>query len=131
QIFATEIVPSRTFCLESEIMALKGQGLGQGANYTNTLVVTDKGVKENTVRFSDEFVRHKVLDFIGDLYLLGKPVRGHIVGIKSGHRMNRRLLQKIFEQKEKYETRFTSKDHDYTGVTVLDINGIRNILPHR
>ena len=129
--FEKEISSSRTFCLESEAKALQDQGLGKGANYTNTLVVTDKGVKDNHVRFSDEFVRHKVLDFIGDLYLLGKPVRGHIVGIKSGHRLNRRLLQKIVEQKEKYETRFTPKDHDYTGVTALDINGIRNILPHR
>jgi UDP-3-O-[3-hydroxymyristoyl] N-acetylglucosamine deacetylase/3-hydroxyacyl-[acyl-carrier-protein] dehydratase len=112
-------------------MALKDQGLGKGANYTNTLVVTDQGVKDNKVRFVDEFVRHKVLDFIGDLYLLGKPVRGHMVGIKSGHRLNRRLLQKIVEQKEKYETRFTPPSQEYTGATILDINGIRNILPHR
>lgn len=129
--FASEIVSSRTFCLESEAKALQDQGLGKGANYTNTLVVTDKGVKENKVRFQDEFVRHKVLDFIGDLYLLGRPLRGHIVGIKSGHRLNRRLLQKIVEQKERYGTQFTSKGHEYTNATVLDINGIRNILPHR
>lgn len=130
-IFEKEISPSRTFCLESEAKALREQGLGKGADHTNTLVVTDLGVKDNKVRFPDEFVRHKVLDFIGDLYLLGKPVRGHIVGIKSGHRLNRRLLQKIVEQKEKYEKRFTPRGHEYAGTTAVDISGIRNILPHR
>jgi UDP-3-O-[3-hydroxymyristoyl] N-acetylglucosamine deacetylase/3-hydroxyacyl-[acyl-carrier-protein] dehydratase len=93
--------------------------------------VTDAGVKENTLRFSDEFVRHKVLDFVGDLYLLGKPVRGHITGIKSGHRLNRQLLQRIVEQEEKHTKQFSPRGHEYSEKTVLDINGIRNVLPHR
>jgi len=129
--FEKEIAPSRTFCLEAEAQALQSQGLGQGADYANTLVVTDKGVKDNKVRFSDEFARHKVLDFVGDLYLLGRPVRGHILGVKSGHRLNRKLLLKIAEQYEKYEKRFTPKAHEYATKTVIDINGIRKILPHR
>jgi len=131
EIFEKEIAPSRTFCLESEAQALQAQGLGKGADYTNTLIFTDTGVKENTLRFPDEFARHKVLDFIGDLYLLGKPVRGHIFGTKSGHRLNRRLLQKIVEQNEKQEKGFIPKAHEYADKTVIDINGIRNILPHR
>ncbi len=129
--FRKEIAPSRTFCLESEAQALKSQGLGQGADLTNTLVITDKGVKDNKVRFSDEFARHKVLDFIGDLYLLGRPVRGHVLGVKSGHRLNRKLLQKIVAQHEKYEKKFTPKGHDYATKTAIDITGIRKILPHR
>ncbi len=131
QVFEKEISSSRTFCLESEAQALQGQGLGKGANHTNTLVVTDSGVKENTLRFPDEFVRHKVLDLVGDLYLLGRPVRGHIFGMKSGHRLNRRLLQRIVEQNEKYEKIFTPKAFEHVGKTVLDINAIRDILPHR
>ncbi len=131
QIFESEIAPSRTFCLESEAQALQQQGLGRGADLTNTLVVTDKGVKNNKLRFPDEFVRHKVLDAIGDLYLLGKPIRGHILGMKSGHRLNRQMLQKIVEQQEKYKKQFTPKAYAYADKTVIDINGIRNILPHR
>ncbi|HQL42208.1 MAG TPA: UDP-3-O-acyl-N-acetylglucosamine deacetylase, partial [Candidatus Omnitrophota bacterium] len=129
--FRKEIAPSRTFCLESEAQALKSQGLGKGADLTNTLVITDKGVKDNKVRFSDEFARHKVLDFIGDLYLLGRPVRGHVLGVKSGHRLNRKLLQKIVAQHEKYEKKFTPRGHDYATKTAIDITGIRKILPHR
>ncbi|MFA6379214.1 MAG: UDP-3-O-acyl-N-acetylglucosamine deacetylase [Candidatus Omnitrophota bacterium] len=131
QVFEKEISPSRTFCLESEAQSLQSQGLGKGANHTNTLVVTDKGVKDNELRFPDEFVRHKILDYVEDLYLLGKPVRGHILGMKSGHRLNRRLLQKIVEQQEKYEKQFTPKAHEHAHKTVIDINGIRDILPHR
>lgn len=131
QIFENEIAPSRTFCLESEAQALQQQGLGKGASFTNTLVVTDKGVKNNKLRFPDEFVRHKVLDAVGDFYLLGKPIRGHILGMKSGHRLNRQMLQKIVEQQEKYKKQFTPQAYAYADKTVIDINGIRNILPHR
>jgi len=131
QMFEKEIAPSRTFCLESEAQALQSQGLGKGANYTNTLVVTSAGVKDNKLRFPDEFVRHKVLDAVGDFYLLGKPIRGHILGMKSGHRLNRQLLQRIVEQREKHDAQFTPKAHEYADKTVIDINGIRNILPHR
>lgn len=131
EVFEKEILSSRTFCLESEAQALRLQGLGKGANYTNTLVVTQSGVKDNKLRFSDEFVRHKVLDLVGDLYLLGKPVRGHIVGMKSGHRLNRQLLQRIVEQKERADKQFTPNAHAHAGKTALDINGIRDVLPHR
>ena len=103
-VFAdTGIAPCRTFCLESEADDLRSKGLGRGANYDNTLVVGKKGVLKNKVRFDDEFARHKVLDFIGDLYLLGMPIRGHVFAVKSGHTLNIELLKKILKQKEKYE----------------------------
>ena len=76
--FKDELAPARTFCLEKEADDLQGMGLGQGENYNNTLVVSKKGVVKNKLRFKDEFVRHKVLDLIGDLYLLGYPLR-HIL----------------------------------------------------
>ena len=101
--YEKEIAPSRTFCLESEAKDLRARGLGKGANHQNTLVVGKKGVIKNKVRFSDEFARHKVLDFIGDLYLLGMPIRGHVFAVKSGHTLNIELLKKILKQKEKYE----------------------------
>jgi UDP-3-O-[3-hydroxymyristoyl] N-acetylglucosamine deacetylase / 3-hydroxyacyl-[acyl-carrier-protein] dehydratase len=131
EIFEKEIVSSRTFCLDAEAKKLQDHGLGRGANYQNTLVVTDTGVKENTLRFQDEFVRHKVLDFIGDLYLLGKPVRGHIVGMRSGHTLNRKLLQKILEQNSTKKDALMSSSATYVDGQKLDIQEIKKILPHR
>lgn len=131
EIFEKEIVSSRTFCLDAEAKKLQDHGLGKGANYQNTLVVTDTGVKENTLRFEDEFVRHKVLDFIGDLYLLGKPVRGHVVGMRSGHTLNRRLLQKIMEQNHPKKDSLSSSAITYVAGQKLDIQEIKKILPHR
>ncbi|MFH0918505.1 MAG: UDP-3-O-acyl-N-acetylglucosamine deacetylase, partial [Candidatus Omnitrophota bacterium] len=81
--FKTELSSARTFCLESEASELQNQGLGLGANYENTLVVGKTGVIKNKLRFNDEFVRHKILDLIGDLYLAGCPINGHVVALKS------------------------------------------------
>lgn len=131
QLFEEDIAPARTFCLESEAEELKKNGLGKGADYNNTLVVGKKGVIRNAVRFPDEFVRHKVLDFIGDLYLLGMPIRGHVFAVKSGHTLNIQLLKKIYAQKEKYQKRNAVMSFDFDNKTEIDINGIMSILPHR
>ncbi len=129
-VYEKEIVSCRTFCLEEEADELRKHGLGKGANYKNTLVVGEKGVKENQVRFPDEFARHKVLDLIGDLYLLGMPIRGHIFATKSGHDLNRRLLKKIYQQKKKYDKREERSNYDFNGKE-MDIQGIMKVLPHR
>jgi len=93
EVFRRQIAPARTFCLEEEAMELLRRGLGKGANYDNTLVMGKDGPIKNALRFPDEPVRHKVLDLIGDLYLLGKAVKGRIVAIKSGHRLNMELVR--------------------------------------
>jgi UDP-3-O-[3-hydroxymyristoyl] N-acetylglucosamine deacetylase / 3-hydroxyacyl-[acyl-carrier-protein] dehydratase len=124
EVFIREIAPARTFCLESEAKELQSKGFGMGANYDNTLVLTKEGeVIKNKVRFSDEFVRHKILDLIGDLSLLGFTLKAHIVALKSGHTLNTRLVQEIAKQREKY---FMDKK---TGI--LEIEDIKKILPHR
>ncbi|MDP2043609.1 MAG: 3-hydroxyacyl-ACP dehydratase FabZ, partial [Candidatus Omnitrophota bacterium] len=122
--FKTAIAPARTFCLESEARELQNQGLGLGANYENTLVVGKQGVIKNKLRFEDEFVRHKILDLIGDLYLAGCPLRGHVIALKSGHSLNLKVAQKIYEQRIKAQG-------DNSMVKALDINEIMKILPHR
>jgi len=94
-IFETEIAPARTFCLEEEAVELIKRGLGKGANYDNTLVLGGSGPVKTELRFPDEPVRHKILDLIGDLYLLGVPIKGHVVAIKSGHRLNMELVKKL------------------------------------
>lgn len=96
--FENEIAPARTFCFEAEALELLKRGLGKGANYENTLVMGAAGPIKNTLRFPDEPVRHKVLDLIGDLYLAGAPVKGNVIAIKSGHRLNLELVKKLKER---------------------------------
>lgn len=95
ETFEKDIAPARTFCLEREAKALLAMGLGKGANYDNTLVMGRSGPVNTALRFPDEPVRHKILDLIGDLYLLGKPVKGHVVAVKSGHKLNMELVKKL------------------------------------
>jgi len=130
-IFEKEIVSARTFCLQEEAEALKKNGLGQGANYDNTLVVSKDGIVKNKLRFNDEFVRHKIADLMGDLYLLGMPVKGHIIAVKSGHSLNVRLVQKI---KDQLDRQMTSAIQAVSGIAAgqdVDISTIMKILPHR
>jgi len=132
-IFVKEIAPARTFCLEEEVEVLKEQGLGRGADYENTVVVGDDGVLKNSLRFEDEFARHKILDLIGDMYLLGCPLKAHVIAIKSGHPMNIRLLHKIELQRSRYHEggiQLFSSNFELDGLP-LDIDDIQKILPHR
>lgn len=130
-IFEREIAPCRTFCLEAEVEGLRAKGLGKGANYHNTLVIGKNGLKDNQFRFPDEFVRHKVLDLIGDLYLLGMPVCGHIFAVKSGHALNIELLKKISTQRAKFEEKGFIVGYEIGAQKELDINEVMKILPHR
>lgn len=130
-IFKKDLVNSRTFCLEEEADDLIKTGMGKGANYENTLVVGKDGVMKNKLRFEDEFVRHKVLDLIGDLYLLGMPIKGHFVAIRSGHAANLKLLKKIRLQKERYDSGGVGADYQPKGKGELGAEEIMKILPHR
>ncbi len=131
ETFERDIAPSRTFCLEEEAKELRANGLGKGANYENTLIVSDNGVIQNDVRFPNEFARHKVLDFIGDLSLLGKPLRGHVFAVRSGHSLNIELLKKIFKQEQEYKKKGFIPDYNFGTHQELDIQQIMKILPHR
>lgn len=93
--FEGQIAPARTFCLEEEAEELLKRGLGKGADHNNTLVLGKNGPVQTTCRFPNEPVRHKVLDLVGDLYLLGMPIKGHVVAIKSGHKLNMELVKKL------------------------------------
>ncbi len=93
--FANEVAPARTFCLEAEALELLKRGLGKGSSYDNTLVIGKDGPVNTRARFPDEPVRHKVLDLIGDLYMLGMPIQGHVVAVKSGHRLNMEMVRRL------------------------------------
>lgn len=129
--FEKEIAPARTFCLEEEAEALVKSGMGKGANYENTLVVCKDGVKSNTLRFENEFIRHKILDLIGDFYLLGMPLKGHVIAIKSGHTLNIGLVRKI---KDKVDEQLRVAIQSVEGAghgEEIDATTIMKILPHR
>jgi len=130
---AREIISARTFCLEEEAELLKRSGLGKGADYSNTLVVGEKGVLKNKLRFEDEFVRHKILDLIGDLSLFGMGLKAHIVALKSGHNLNIKLLRKLRNQQVKYQTSAVGSVSGFTVEQgdVLSVEQIQKILPHR
>lgn len=129
--FKTEIAEARTFCLEEEANQLQGQGVGRGANYENTLVVGKSGVIKNILRFEDEFIRHKILDLMGDLYLLGLPIKGHVIALRSGHSLNLKLVRKIFQQRQKTLLGGISVDYQSQEGEQLDVETIMKILPHR
>ncbi|MBN1794984.1 MAG: bifunctional UDP-3-O-[3-hydroxymyristoyl] N-acetylglucosamine deacetylase/3-hydroxyacyl-ACP dehydratase [Candidatus Omnitrophica bacterium] len=130
--FIDEVAPGRTFCLQKEVDALRAQGLGKGANYENTIVIDeDGGVIENELRCQDECARHKILDLIGDLYLLGMPLKGHIIAVKSGHPLNIKLLRRIAHQYERSLAGAIQGLGVLPGRTELDAAQIQQILPHR
>ncbi len=95
EVFRREIAPARTFCMKKEALLLLALGFGKGADHNNTLVMGKRGPFKNKLRFPDEPVRHKILDLMGDLSLVGMPIEGHVVAVKSGHRLNMELVKKL------------------------------------
>ena len=94
--FARGIGPARTFGLKRDVEILLEHGMARGGSPDNAVVLTEDAVlNEGGLRFRDEFVRHKILDCLGDLALLGYPVLGHFVGIRSGHELHARLMRRL------------------------------------
>ncbi|HEV2170719.1 MAG TPA: UDP-3-O-acyl-N-acetylglucosamine deacetylase [Candidatus Binatus sp.] len=95
EAYVREIAPARTFGSVREFSKLNQLGLGSGARLDNAILVDDDKVINTTLRFADEFARHKVLDLIGDLYLLGRPLHAHVTASKTGHSDNLALVKAI------------------------------------
>ena len=103
--FLKEIACARTFGFLHEVELMKKYGLGQGGTLDNAVVIDHERVlNEGGLRFQDEFVRHKLLDCIGDFSLLGLPIRGHIVAKRSGHGFHHTFLEKFFLEKNSWQT---------------------------
>jgi UDP-3-O-[3-hydroxymyristoyl] N-acetylglucosamine deacetylase/3-hydroxyacyl-[acyl-carrier-protein] dehydratase len=124
--FASQLAPARTFVFEDEARELRARGLGKHLSPKELLVIAHDGPIENEFRFADECARHKVLDLIGDLFLIGRPLRGRIVACKSGHHLNHLLARRLLEQEE-MSTRQALVHRD----AEMDIRRIQRILPHR
>lgn len=137
-VFIREIAPARTFVLQRDVDALRARGMILGGTLQNAVVVQPTGIlNQEPLRFDNEFVRHKILDFIGDLYLLGRPALGHFVSIKSGHATNVRFVQRLAATERPEKAGRAGKGNGARGASgarkslQLDINAIMKIMPHR
>jgi UDP-3-O-[3-hydroxymyristoyl] N-acetylglucosamine deacetylase/3-hydroxyacyl-[acyl-carrier-protein] dehydratase len=118
QIFADELAGARTFGFVREVEALRAKGLIQGASTANAVVLDEAGVVGTTLRWADEFVRHKALDVVGDLALAGKRVMARITAVRPSHRGTVTLVRELLA-------------HAHREESVLGIEEIMKILPHR
>ncbi|MHC4072969.1 MAG: 3-hydroxyacyl-ACP dehydratase FabZ, partial [Planctomycetota bacterium] len=124
--FERHLAPARTFLLEAEAKQFQARGIGTHISPRDILVINSDGPIKNSYRFPNECVRHKLVDLIGDLALVGRAVKGRVVAYKSGHTLNQQLSRKLYEAAEQQErmARFGTD-------ALLDIRQISKILPHR
>jgi UDP-3-O-[3-hydroxymyristoyl] N-acetylglucosamine deacetylase len=105
QSFAREIAPARTFGFLKDVEALRAKGLALGGSMQNAIVLDPEEIlNPEGLKFNNEFIRHKVLDALGDLVTLGMPIMGHVVLYKAGHDLMNKLVKKIIESKDSYRT---------------------------
>lgn len=135
--FLKEISPARTFCFDYEIEALKSRGLARGGDLTNAIVVGLTGIHnpDKKLRYPDEFARHKLLDLIGDLSLIGAPLKARIVANRCGHNHNVNFVKELIKAAQAHTTTATEVKPMESAAsingTVLDINAIQKTIPHR
>lgn len=122
EIFERELAPARTFCLKKEAQLLLAQGFGKGANPSNTLIFEKNLPLENALRFENEACRHKMMDLLGDLFLCGKFIRGHVIASRSGHALNVELVRKLM---------MTNPPEAKPLPKILNVDDIQKIIPHR
>ena len=124
--FEKNLAPARTFLLEAEAKQFQARGMGTHLSPRDLLVISSDGPIKNSYRFPNECVRHKIVDLIGDLALVGRAIKGRIVAYKSGHALNQHLAKKLYEEAERQERMRT-----FGTDALLDISRIQRILPHR
>lgn len=120
--FASDVLPARTFGFVRDVDAMRGRGLAMGGSQENAVVLTDDGLLEGTeLRFADEFVRHKALDVVGDLALVGARLKAHVIAERPGHLGNVALARELVAMAEKKAL----------ARPILSIEQIMHYLPHR
>ena len=138
--YTSNIAPARTFTLYEDIEKLLKLGKIRGGSLDSAIVIKgDKIMSKEPLRYEDEFVRHKILDIVGDLCLLGKPLKAHLIAVRPGHALNSELSQKIIESlsnKQKSNDAEKSLQQDRKSFvlpeeTELDVRRILDVLPHR
>lgn len=101
--FIEEIAPARTFTFLKDVEMLRQNGLALGGSLDNAIVLGETGVLNNALRFEDEFVRHKILDAVGDLALVGHPVIGHLVAHRAGHALHTEFAARVLEERDAWQ----------------------------
>ena len=96
-VFQSELAPARTYGFLRDVPLMRQHGLARGGSLDNAIVVGKRIVLNDHLRFNDEFVRHKILDLVGDLHTLGRPVVGHVTGRNAGHMLNHQLALAIYK----------------------------------
>ena len=130
-IYEKEIAPARTFVFYEDVKPLMDKGLIKGGSLENAVVVRGESVlSKEPLRFRDEFVRHKILDIVGDLSLFGRPIRGHVIAVKPGHGPNTDLARAVAKQFAKTMA-LVPPSVTPKGGDVLDVNDVMKLLPHR
>jgi UDP-3-O-[3-hydroxymyristoyl] N-acetylglucosamine deacetylase/3-hydroxyacyl-[acyl-carrier-protein] dehydratase len=130
-IYEKELARARTFVFYEDVKPLMDKGLIQGGSLENAVVVRGESVlSKEPLRFPDEFVRHKILDIVGDLALFGRRIKGHIIAVKPGHGPNTELARGLAKQLSK-TMGMVPPAIVPKGGSVLDVNDVMNILPHR
>lgn len=124
--FERNLAAARTFLLEAEAKQFQARGVGTHLSPRDILVISSDGPIKNSFRFSNECARHKIVDLIGDLALVGRAVKGRIVAYKSGHSLNQQLVRRLYEAAERRE-----RVQKWGADALLDIRQIARILPHR
>jgi len=124
--FEKNLAPARTFLLEAEAKQFQARGMGTHLGPRDILVINSDGPIKNSFRFPNECVRHKIVDLIGDLALVGRAIKGRVVAYKSGHSLNQQLVRKLYEAAEQAE-----RIQKFGTDALLDIRRIQKILPHR
>jgi UDP-3-O-[3-hydroxymyristoyl] N-acetylglucosamine deacetylase / 3-hydroxyacyl-[acyl-carrier-protein] dehydratase len=129
-LFVREIAPARTFVLGRDIPRLRAQGLIKGGRPGNGIVVLDREIEGGgSLRYPDEFVRHKILDLLGDLYLMGRPLLGHFIAVRSGHEFNVQFVRMLAAQGAPASA--SRNGGRPSTQTRFDIHQIMEVMPHR
>ena len=130
EIYEKEIAPARTFVFYEDVKPLMDKGLIKGGSLENAIVARgDSVLSKEPLRFTDEFVRHKILDIVGDLALCGRFIRGHVVAVKPGHGINTEMAKLLAERVNAVAPAAAKPVPASAGA--LDINAVMQILPHR
>ena len=116
--YIREIAPARTFGFLHEADAMRNQGLIRGASTENAVVLTREGLMNGPLRFGDEFVRHKVLDLIGDLALVGKQILGSVVADRAGHAMHTALVSRLLKDPDLWEETTVEESAAERGISI-------------
>lgn len=132
ETYEKEIAPARTFVFYEDIAPLLEKGLIKGGTLESAVVIRgDSALSKHPLRFNEEFVRHKILDIVGDLTLFGRRIMGHVIAVRPGHGPNTELARQLLKTYTEMRSMVPAPMNIPSGEAVLDVNEVMKILPHR